>query len=398
MTHRARSVGYLAIAALTASLAATGPAAFAAPTGGNVHVGDRTVGQLDPHSCAGECRHNLVIAPSGEVHVIGGMKQTSGSPPLGYYKRTASGKTFHGGAVGGTRHSFNAAIAANPSGSMVYAAVQTGCISPEGIYVIAKRASASKDRVATTHVACTGDRDPNFPDIADIAALRGGRVAVLVNGTFRDHGNDSIGLYVGKPGTAFTKVSLHSRTFPSGGIQDDFSDPEMALNPRSGDLDIAYSPFVADFSRGGVDIWTYRNNGTLHGPRQVVAPRDGRAVTVDSIAANNGQIWLGLERGKFGSQTGTIVHRTRHGHWGKPRFAHLTRRDGRSSRLMLAVVRATNALHVSYEDSVGTYERTLLANGHWGKAHLLPARQFVTDLVSTPSGGYLYSYTLHRLH
>lgn len=385
-------------------MASTGPAAFAAPLGGNVHVGNQTVGDLDPHACAGECRHNLVIAPSGEVHVFGSMKVPSGSPPLGYYRRAASGNTFHGGAVRGAKHSFNAAIAANPSGSMVYAAVQTGCISPEGIYVIAKRASAanfprmtSKDRVATTHVTCTGDRDPNFPDIADIAALRGGRVAVLVNGTFRDHGHDSIGLYVGKPGKAFKKVSLHSRTFPSEGIQDDFFDPEMALNPRSGDLDIAYSPFATDFSRG-VDVWTYRNNGTLHGPRQVVAPRNGWTVSVDSIAANDGQIWLGLERGKFGSLTGTIVRRTRHGHWGKPRFAHLTRRDGRSSRLRLAVARATNALHVSYEDSVGTYERTLAANGHWGKAHLLPARRFVTDLVSTPSGGYLYSYTLHRLH
>jgi hypothetical protein len=371
----------------------------AAPTGGHLHVGNQTVGDLNP-DCGSVCRRDLVVTPSGAVHVLGSMKVVSGSAPLGYYQSTASGKRFRGGAIPGTAHAFNAAITASPSGSMVYAAVQTGCVTPEGIYVIAKRASATnfprmtaKDRVATTHVLCTGDRDPGFPTISGIAALRRGRVAVLVNGTFVTHGHKGIGLYVGKPGKAFRRVSLHAQTFSDGGTESN-QDPEMALNPRSGDVDIAYSLI----NEGGVDVWTYRNNGHLIGPRQVVAPRQGWAVTVDSIAANDGQIWLGLERGKVGSLTGTIVHRTRHGHWDKPRFAHLTRRDGTSSRLMLAVVRATNAVHVSYEDSLGTVERTLDASGRWGRANLLPTRRLVMDLASTPSGGSLYSYTTARQH
>lgn len=409
-----RTAGVVAMAAaalIGPSLLGAVPQAGAATQhltqSGRVYVEGHPVGGLygfagsDAAGSEGQVRtFDMLRTNAGGYGAIGQALSSSGSGAesghVSYFTRSASGSTFHGGAIRGAdvRYSpVGVAAAQSPSGDAVYAALAVTCArSNGGLYVLRKSVSAvafppvqaRQEALADTTTGSAPCDDDEQVD--GMAALPAGRVAVLAQTAAA-----GLQLLVGRPDHTFTDRTLHFSPFLRSAITRDPDTGRVvivsygrSINPGTGKPDVEFS----------LNAWIYRTDRTLHGPTAL--PRSTMGDQVVSVTAAAGQVWVSFQDGNDGSDDGNdslaaVIHRNRKGHWGKP---SLPAAAGNAGDLQLAAVPRTGVVQAVYwkPHTRRFFHMKRLANGHWTPPHQLPWGQIPLSLVSTTAGGYRYAY------
>jgi hypothetical protein len=159
-----------------------------------------------------------------------------------------------------------------------------------------------------------GDGTDASPDLQAAVALSGGRIALLFDDNpRRPHTDPGETVYIGRPGHHFVKTVLPGsvRKVP-GGV--------MTRDPSNGAV------YVANTVGNQIDVWKLSTSATTWSrPAKAASISGNGGDNLSSIAATDGQIWLGIYRdanGNDGYSRATpatdgafIAHRDAAGHW-----------------------------------------------------------------------------------
>lgn len=265
----------------------------------------------------------LAVDSSGGQHELASLFTDPGGH-LTYVTRRPGATGFTKRPVKGAGHPDTMMLAVSVDGASIDV-VTANCHALDVIEVPASAdalpAITGRDKVLDQSRCGNGGDGTNAnPDLQAAVALSGGRLALLFDNDPQHPRKDPVQtVYIGRPGHAFTRTVLTgSVSRVAGGV--------MTRDPVNGQL------YVANTAGDHVDVWTL--SASLHTwNHPVSAVALGGDDTLASMAATNGQVWIGLYRDADGndgfsqptpSTDGAfLAHRSQSGHWSPlARLAH----------------------------------------------------------------------------
>jgi hypothetical protein len=364
-------------------------------------------GYLDQVDLLGGLTSNpggLAVDRSGGQHLLAISLTSRGRQLLTYVTRrpgeaSLARRRVHG--AGGPDSTF---LAASVSGRSIDV-VTANC---RAVDVIAVPASAdqlplitSHDKVLGQHRCGDGGDGTNAnPDLQAVVALAHDRVALLFDNDPQHPRTDPVQtVYIGQPGHAFTKTVLPgSVSKVAGGV--------MTRDPATGAV------YVANAADNHINVWTLAaSHQTWSQPVPAAAlPADGSG-TIGSIAATNGQVWVGVFRQAdvndgFSQPTPRtdgdfITHRSASGHWSP--LARLPHSDPLAQGILLAAnprggeVWELDSLVSPHGNAASGLELRRVRVGHgWSRPTRLSHWRFddPLSLVATWQAGAAYAHQL----
>jgi hypothetical protein len=260
----------------------------------------------------------LAVDRLGGQHELASLFADDPGDHLTYVTRRAGSHSFVKTAVRGAGEPDTMFLAASVGGG----AIDVVLANCRALYVTSVAASAvrlptitASDKVLNQY-RCSdgGDGTDARPDLQAVVALAHGRLALLFDNDPQHPRADPVQtVYIGQPGHRFVKTVLPGTVSKvAGGV--------MTRDPSNGAV------YVANTVGNQIDVWTLStSHRSWSQPEKATAVSATGSDSLSSIAAADGQVWLGIYRdadGNDGFSRPTpatdgafLVHRSASGRW-----------------------------------------------------------------------------------
>jgi hypothetical protein len=315
---------------------------------------------------------------------------------LVYLTRRPGASGFTTTKVHGAKGADTALIAPTVSGNGMDV-VMASCSAVDVIQVpstaMTLPAFTAKDQAVTQHRCLGEDGENKSPDLVGMVALAHNGLALLFDNDPTHPGSaDAQTVYIGSPGHHFHKTVIPGSTnTTSGGF--------IARDASNGKVYVANTGSAAH----AIDVWTLGPVPHTSWSQPVRAAERQAGESVSSLAATNGQLFLGVYRHNQAARNGAYVgHRSAAGRWSA--LARLPHSSKLAKGNLLAANPGSTSVwqldtidrHHGTRANSGLEERHFTAGHGWSRPVRLThwAGDFLDNLVAGWQGGATYDHTL----